>query len=195
MISAFQEIVSYNGDEWEDYLGKLCIYDIFKDFINLFKDKEILRQAIRYVVYAYSKDSKAIVLGDDWLANKKRIFESTLLPDTYFEDLVLLQNRIVVKTIEKWVEFQDNKTYCNLVSLSDLMVEMRLSSNSKIIKSSGETDFDQKFKNAQYVQELQKMIDDLEQELMQNDTKLKEAVREVKTAKSKNTIGVETFAN
>lgn len=31
MISAYSELLSYEGDSWEDYLNKICLIDIFKD--------------------------------------------------------------------------------------------------------------------------------------------------------------------
>lgn len=196
MINAFSDLISYEGDSWDDYLNKICLIDIFKDFLVLFKDKTSLTQAIRYVVYCYSKDSNLVILGDDWMQNKKRIFDKTFLPKEYYQDLVLLENRIVIKTIQKWIDFQDNKVYANLCSLKDLMVEMRLSSNNNLKKTDGiNIDYDQKFKNAGYVQDLQKMIDNLEQELIQNDMKLKEGAREIKKASKKsNSIGVESYA-
>ena len=194
MINSYQSLIEYSGEEWEDYLNKICLIDIFQDLIPLFKDKSALTQAIRYIVWTYSRDSECVILGTDWFENKKRIFDKSLLPKEYFTDLVLLENRIVVKTIQRWIDLQDSNTYANLVSLKDLMVEMRMSSNSDIKKSSGEIDFSQKYLNATYVQELGKMIEDLEQELIQNNPKLKEASRELKNAKTKNTIGVESFA-
>lgn len=195
MISAYSDLISYDGDEWENYLTQICLFDIFKDFIGLFKDRQALKQAIRYVVWCYSKNSECVILGTDWYENKKRIFDKCLLPKEYFTDLVLLENRIVVSTIQRWIDFQDSNVFANLMSLKDLMIEMRLSSNSKIIKSSGEVDYSQKYLNATYVQELGKMIEDLEQELIQNTPKLKMSVREVAIAKTKNTFGVESWAN
>lgn len=196
MISIYNDIISYEGDEWEDYLNRICIIDIFKDFIPRFKDKALLTQAIRYVVWTYSKQSDCVILGDDWLLNKKRIFDRTLLPDEYYEDLVLLQNPMVVKTIQRWIDFQDNELMTTIYSLKELMIEMRISSNSNIKNAALETNYDQKYKNANYAIELKLKIADLESELIQNDNKLKEAVREVRTAqKNKNTIGAETFAN
>lgn len=195
MISAYNDILAYESDEWEDYLTQICLIDIFKDFIVLFKDRQALKQAIRYVVWCYSKNSECVILGTDWYENKKRIFDKCLLAKEYFTDLVLLENRIVVNTIQRWIDFQDSNVFANLMSLKDLMIEMRLSSNSKILKSSGEVDYSQKYLNATYVQELGKMVDDLEQELIQNSPKLKVAAREVATAKNKNTFGVEAFAN
>lgn len=195
MINSYSEILSYSGDDWEDFLTKILLIDIFKDLLPLFKDKEALTQAIRYIVVCYSRHSEADIIGDDWLQVKKRIFDNTLLPKEYFEDLVLLKNRVIIETIQRWIDFQDESVYANICSLRDLMIEMRLSSNSNLKKTDGiTTDYDQKFKNAEYVQDLQKMIKDLESELIQNDIKLKEGVRELKRAKNNSSLGIERYA-
>lgn len=195
MISAYSEILAYSGDEWEDYLTKICLIDIFKDLIPLFKDKEALTQAIRYIVMCYSKDSDCVVLGTDWVSNKKRIFDKVLIHKDYYQDLILLENGIVIKTIQRWLSFQDSAVYSQLIMLKDLQQEMQDSANSSIKKANLEIDYDQKFKNAKYVNELKIMIDDLEQELIQNNPKLKEATKELSKAKAKNTLGLEAFVN
>jgi len=195
MINAYSDLISYDGFDWEDYLNRICLIDIFKDLIPLFKDKEALTQGIRYIVWTYSKQSDCITLGTDWYENKKRIFDKTLLPSTYFQDLVDLENSIIIKTIQRWLEFQDSATFSQLMMLKDLQLEMQQSANSNIKKANLEIDYDQKFKNAKYVNDLKGMIEDLEQELIQNSPKLKAAVQELGAkSKAKNTIGVETFA-
>lgn len=195
MINSYQSIINYEEDEWEDYLTSICLIDIFKPLIDLVKDKSSLKMAIRFIVWTYSKDSEHIVLGDDWSKNKNRIFDKTYLSNDYYEDFVLLKNRIVVETIQRWIDFQDNNTFSNLMSLKDLMIEMRLSSNSALKKTDGTTiDYDQKYKNAGYVQELQKMIADLESELVQNDIKLKDGIKDLKKAKNNLSIGIERYA-
>lgn len=196
MIIPFNELASYNGNEIKDRLDELCLTDIFDELIPLFKDDLSLSQAIKYIVLAYTKDSNCVVLGIDWLENKKRVFDKSFLHKDYYNDFVLLQNRIVVKTIQKWVNIQDSNVWSNLCSLKDLLIEMRLSCNSEIRKSSGEIDYSQKYLNATYVQDLGKMIKDLEAELIQNDPKFKEAIKEFKKVKAeKVTMGAESFAN
>lgn len=197
MISGYHEIINYEGDDWEDFLTTICLIDIFKDLIEKyeFKNKSELKAVIKFILDVYSKDSRSIILGDDWYRNKVRVFDSTFLPKEHFESLVNLKSSVVVSTIRRWVDFQDNEVYTNLCSLKDLMTEMRTSSNSTIKKSNEEVDYDQKFKNARYVQDLQSMIKDLESELMQNDMRLKEGLKELKkVGKQSHTLGVERYA-
>lgn len=197
MINAYSDILAYDGEDWNDYLTKICLIDIFKDLIPLFKDKQALTQGIRYIVWAYSKDSDCVILGTDWVENKKRIFDKANLQKEYYYDLVELQNRIVLKTIQRWLDFQDSSVFSQLMMLKDLQQEMQESATTDIKNAQLEINYDQKFKNAKYVNELKIMIEDLEQELIQNNAKLKIAYREISNAsnKIKNTIGVETFAN
>jgi hypothetical protein len=196
MISPFHSIVSYEGDNWDDFLDRILLVHIFSPVIKEYKNKDTLKGAIRFIAYAYSVDSDKIILGRDWKKNKQEIFEFVLIkPEKKsYEDLVLLENKAVVETIHRWVDHQNNDTFTHLQVLKDLRVEMQISALSKILKSSGEIDYDQKFRNAKYADDLKQMIKDLESELIQNNQKLKDAVKEVKVAKSKFTVGPETFS-
>lgn len=198
MINPVKELTSYDGDEWQEYLDKICLYDIFKELIEKYNDQPTLVKClIRYIVWTYSKDSEKIILGGDWLENKKRIYEAADLPPTTIlhSDVLHLKCRVILVTIKSWISFQDNDTFTELKMLEDLRVEMQLSANSPILKSTGEVDYDAKFKCAKYSIELYQMIKDAEQKLLQNDPRMKESVQEVKKAtKIRNTIGPESFA-
>jgi hypothetical protein len=196
MISPFHSIISYEGDNWGDFLDRILLVHIFSPVIKEYQNKDTLNGAIRFIAYAYSVDSDKIILGRDWKKNKQEIFEFVLIkPEKKsYEDLVLLENKAVVETIHRWVDHQNNDTFTHLQVLKDLRVEMQISALSKILKSSGEVDYDQKFRNAKYADDLKQMIKDLESELIQNNQKLKDAVKEVKVAKSKFTVGPETFS-
>lgn len=188
MINAYSELVSYNGNEWDDFLDRISLLDIFMPVIKHYEDVDVLKCVVRYIAYAYSFQSDKILLNSDWEKNKKSIFDLVMIKpeQEYYNDLVLLQNPAVVISIQKWLDYQDSDTFKQLSVLKDLRLEMQLSAVSLIKKSSGETDFDQKFKNAEYANKLKLMIKDLESELIQNDGKLKEAVKEVKAASKNN---------
>lgn len=195
MVNAYNEIISYKGNEWEDYLNKICLIDIFKELIDLYPDKATLKQVIHYILWCYSLESQSVVMGMDWLKNKNKIFDKSMVPLEHYEDLVLLKNEIVLRTIQRWINFQDSPIFSQLCMLKDLQSEMQLSANSKIVKSSGEVDYDQKFKNAEYVKDLRGMIRDCETELIANNLKLKEAYKDFSHSfnnTAKKTMGLET---
>jgi hypothetical protein len=198
MINPYQALSTYEGDSWNEYLENLCLYEIFKDLIEAYgSEPGILKCIIRYIVWAYSKDSDKIILGDDWGKNKLRIYEASVLPPTKaIQDNVLyLKDKVILTTIKAWMAFQDNDTFKEIMMLRDLRAEMQISANMDIKKATGEIDYDAKFKCAKYSIELYQMINDAEQKLLQNDPKMKEAILEVKrNSKNKITIGPEMFS-
>lgn len=199
MISAYNAIVSYEEDNWEEFLDKLTLFEIFKPVISLYLGHPgVLKPVMRYIVWAYSKDSDKVIIGDDWQENKKRIFDAAMIPPMQGikGQVLYLKSEAVLQTIQGWLDFQQEDAFSHLMMLKELKLEMQLSANSSIRKSSGEIDYDQKYKNSEYVSKLRQSVKDLEAELIQNDIKLKESAKEVRTAsrKVKNTFGVENFS-
>lgn len=197
MINGFSSLIEYQGNDWDNYLDEILLWNIFEDVIQAYEDRDTLKIVIRYIAYTYSVESDKVHIGTDWLQNKIAIFEYVgAKPMKDLQDqLVHLQHPAVLKSAHKWLEYQDSDTHKTLCSLKDLKVEMQLSSNSKILKANGETDYTQKFLNAGYVKELSKMIKDLEQELIQNNPRLKEAAKEVhQKSKEKNSRSVGSYA-
>lgn len=196
MISPYQSIVNYEEDNWQEFLDKCLLIDIFMPVIKEYSDPQVLKCVIRYIVYAYSVQSEKVVLGMEWQKNKQEIFQFVMIKpekDSY-ESLVLLKSKAVVEAIHKWLAFQDNDSFTQLQVLRDLRVEMQISSLTNILKASGEIDYDQKYRNAEYAVKLKEKIKELEAELIQANSKMKDAVREVRVAKSKFTVGPEYFS-
>lgn len=195
MTLPYNSLITFEQDNWNEYLKKICLYDIFKELLSWLPDPVEFKHGIRYILWAYSLDSDAIVIGMDWHKNKLQIFEKSNLKDIYWEAFGLLKSEVVLNVINSWLEFQDSETFTMLQVLKDLKVEMQLSANSNIKKASLEVDYDQKYKNSQYAMELTKKIKDLEAELIQNIPKMKGIVQEFRTSKqNKSTLGVEKFA-
>lgn len=196
MISPFHQIVEYREDDWQEFLEQLLVVDIFMPVIKEYADVQNLKSVIRYILYAYSQQSDKVILGMDWQKNKQQIFEFVMVRPQkgLYEDLVLLKSEAVLETVQRWMDWQDADSFKMLQTLRDLRVEMQLSALSKIIKSSGEVDYSQKYLNAEYAIKLKGMIKELEAELIQNNIKMKDVVKEVKIEKNKFNVGPETFS-
>lgn len=196
MISPYQALTTHDHDDWYDFLEKCLLLDIFMPVLEEYKDPQTLKLVIKYIVFAYSAQSEHIVLGKEWLENKEQIFELLMFKPIreFKDDVVMLQNPAVIRTINNWLEFQDKPTFKQMQVLKDLKIEMQTSCLSNIKKASMEIDYDQKFRNAEYASKLQEKIRELEAELIQNNVKMKEAVREVKAAKVSFNVGPETFS-
>lgn len=193
MINARLQVINYEGIEWEEYLKKHYLIDIFLPVLKEYPENIIRKGVLKYIVSTYSLDSDAVIISLEWKCNKQKIFNKCGLPDSLWEDIGLLKNENVLKSINKWLNFQESDVWVQLCTLRDLRVEMQMSANSKILKSSGEIDYSQKFLNATYANDLQKMIKDLEQQLIQNNPILKEGYKEVYKASRRNTKSVEDF--
>jgi hypothetical protein len=194
MTNPYLAITTYNGDFWEGHLKELCLYDIFADLINKYTDQEILGKILRYIAWQYSEDSDKVVLNMALLQNKQSLFKLAGLPKELYDPIVLFSDEIILQSIIKWLDFQDNDVFTQLMVFKQLKLEMQLSANSPLKNSSGQIDYDQKFKNANYAMDLRKKINDLEKELIQNSPTLSQFVKEVKTVvKKKTTTGVEEF--
>ncbi len=213
MINAFSELTTYEGNAWEEFLEQCSLIHIFKPILERYKDNGVRRPLIQYIVRCYSLDSQDIVIGMEWGRNKKVIFEKLMLPPLMYHELVLFDNlfsergefqteeRIekdrdidaIKRSINMWLNNQDSEVYVQWAVLRDLRQEMQNSATGPIKKSSGEIDYDQKFKNAKYAMDLREMIKNLEDELIQNSSELKEAVKEIKNKKVKTTFGLESF--
>lgn len=200
MIDSAKALLTFEGDNWQDFLESVCLFEIFKYVIEKYQDQPgVVKSIVRYIVWAYSKNSEmvSIGLGADWLKTKKRIYEASYFPPTkeIHDSVFLLKDLTIASTIQAWLKFQDEEAFHELIMLQDLRSQMQASANGSILKSTGEIDYDQKFKNAKYSIELYEMIRDCEKKLIQNDPVMKESIKEVKAAvKVKETLGPELFS-
>lgn len=198
MINPFKDLTTYTGTDWADYLDRISLLEIFKEVIEKYSaEPTYLQGVIRYIVWTYSKDSEKITLGTNWLENKKRIYADAFLPlhDDFRNEIIYLQDIAVLVVVKKWLQFQDDDTFKELIMLKDLRTEMQLSANSPLSNGNSGINYDQKFKNAKYSMDLSLMIRETETKLLQNDPKLKDAIQEMKKAgKSNSYISAEAFA-
>lgn len=196
MISVYSSIVNYTEGDWEQYLDRIAMIDIFGPLLKEYPDPGDFSCVVKFILYAYSIESEMLVIGADWVKTKRKIFEKVCLRPwgSVYEDIVLLKNPSILETIKKWMDYQDNDLFEQLQILKDLRAEMQLTCLTPIKKSGGEIDYDQKYKNAQYSVELKKTIKDLESELIQNSSILKDSVKEYREVKrGAQTFGWETF--
>lgn len=188
MTNPFHSIITYEENNWQDFIDRIGLMEVFKELIEKYgNDPSLLRSYIKYVLWTYSFESEKILIGTDWLDNKKKIFETCDFKpeEIYFKNTVYLECDVVLRTIHRWLKYQDKPVFTQYKVLKDLMFEMQVSANSPIKKSSGEIDYTQKFLNAGYVKDLRKMISDCESELIQSSSKLKEGYKEVNTNQQK----------
>jgi hypothetical protein len=193
MVNPYQALTTYEHGHWKKLFDELGLLDVFGELLGTFTAPESTRKIIRYIAWTYSHNSERLVAGMDWENNKRNNFNYAGLPGDLWESIGLLKDHTVLRAIQKWLEYQDDPVFKQLQCMKDLKLEMQLSAVGRISKASNEIDYDQKYKNANYALDLEKMIKQLENQLIQNNPALKDAVRETKFSR-KTTMGVETYA-
>lgn len=208
MINSFQEVSTLSGDDFRDHLGKISLDHIFDPVFKEYAyDPPLCMKIVKYIAYGNSIESNKISVGGDRRKELYKIFRDLeiqnsgtepLFPDiqrNYYDEIVLLGNDAIVESIIRWLKHKDNRQLEFLFTLQNAYVQQQAASLKEIKKSSGEVDYDQKFKCIGYMMDLKNKIKDAESELQQNDPKLKEAYEEVKQSRAKfPSMGVESKA-
>lgn len=208
MINSFQEISIFSGDDFRDHLGRISLDHIFDPLLKEYGyDPALCVKIIKYIAFGNSIESDKISVGGDRRKELHKIFRYLDIPNegvdpkflsikrNYYEEIVLLSNDSVAESIIRWLKHKDNRQIEFLFTLQNAYVQQQAASLKEIRKSSGEVDYDQKFKCIGYMMDLKNKIKDAESELQQNDPKLKAAYEELKQAKQKAPVmGVENHA-
>lgn len=193
MVLVYQTLTTYQGSEWKKLFEQLGLLDTFGEILGDYSHPDSTRKVIRYIVWTYSANSERLISGQDWENNKKNNFDHAGIAIEMWEKIGMLKDRVILNAVHYWLEYQDDPVFKMLLCLKDLKLEMQISSVGRITKASSEIDYDQKYKNANYAIELDGKIKQLENQLIQNDPKLKEAIKETKFNR-RTTVGVENFA-
>ena len=193
MINSYFETVTYTGDDYAEYLEKLNIISIFEPIFKEYEDPELTKKIVKYVAYTHSIESDKLSVSGDRRKEVSKVFKELDIADNYYEDLVLLKNPAVIKSVQRWMNYKDNRQIEYLFTLQNAYVQQQAAALKDIKKSTGECDFDQKMRCIEHMTELKQMIKDAESELQQNHEKLKEAYKEVNKASMKKTASVEDF--
>lgn len=196
MVNGFSEIINYEGD-FNDILDKYNFVRIFEPVIVEFQEKEVASQVIKYIAFSFSIESNKITVEGDRKKETTAIFRQLKIKEELYTDIILLQNRAVLKSVQAWCKFQDSAQLEYLFTLKEAYVQQQSASISPLKKSDGlNIDFDQKQKCIEHMAELRLMIKDAESELKQNDPKLKQAYKDIQQGLKKtnaNTMGLETM--
>lgn len=193
MVSTFKTISDYDGNDWGDLLNDLNVLSVFDGILSIPCSADETSGIIKYIVWTYSVESDKVQFERDWYRCKQKVFQLSGLDVEWYQKTVELEDATILHAINKWVEYQDDDIFEQLITLKDLRAEMRRSCLSPIMKATG-IDYDQKFKNAQYSVELMDRIKELEAKLISRDSKFREAIDEIKTASKKKYFGIEKIA-
>jgi hypothetical protein len=196
MINPYKSVLTYEGDNFEDYLTKIHLIDIFMPVIKAFPEKHIYKAIINFIVWGYSIDSEMLsAAGNSWSKVSPEIFNKTGLSDQFYEDVCLIKSPEIQTSIQKWLQFQNDENFTQFVTYRDLRRQFLHLSLSEMKKNTGEIDIKAKMDAAVYSKDLYKMMEDAKQAFIQNSPKLKASIDALnKAVKTSNTVGPQTFA-
>jgi len=201
MIIPTSDLIKYDGTDWKGYLKGILLYDVFESLFLTYRGNT-LTGIMRYIIWTYSIDSDKIVLHQEWLSNKKKIFKICDISEELFDDVVMLKSEDIGNAIILWLNYQNESNFSSWAMYNDLIIEMRTAANSPLKKGitkenpDGIIDYDQKMKCAESVAELIVKKEEVEQKFLQNNEKLREAYKEMSNTvvkKKGDRFGLETM--
>jgi hypothetical protein len=197
MISLYNEIISFDGVNFQDHCQRIGVFGVFEPIFSSteFDDNLLHIKIAKYIAFSHSIESTKLTISGDRRKEIRAIFKELDIPESLYDEIVLLKNKSVLKSAQLWMQKMDSRQAEYLLTLQNAYVQQQTASLDNLKKPDGiSTDYDQKFKCIEYMTELKKMVKDAESELQQNDPKMKEAYQEVKKAAAIITMGIETVA-
>jgi hypothetical protein len=197
MISLFDEIISFDGVNFQDHCERIGVSYIFEPIFTstVYDDNELHIKIAKYIALTHSIESQKLTMSGDRRKEIHTVFKELGIEDEHYNGVVLLKDRDVVKCVQLWMAKQDNRQAEYLFTLQNAYVQQQTASLDNLKKPDGlSTDYDQKMRCIEHMTELKGMIKEAEQELQQNDPKMKVIYQEIKKATTKVTVGPETYA-
>jgi hypothetical protein len=196
MISLFQEIVNFDGVNFQYHCERIGVFSIFEPIFTstAFDDNELHIKIAKYIALTHSIESQKLTMSGDRRKEIHAVFKELQIDDEHYNCIVLLKDRDIVKSVQAWMAKQDNRQAEYLFTLQNAYVQQQTAALDNLKKPDGlSTDYDQKMRCISHMTELKGMIKEAEAELQQHDPKMKVAYQEVKKA-AKVTVGPETYA-
>jgi hypothetical protein len=195
VLSVYEELIQYEevGGDMTARLSKMNLRQVFEPVIVYYgAEADILNKVLFYILHIYSKESKFIVPGQDYLGTKQRCCDRLGIPEDLkcqhesfvYQDLVFLESSDVVDTVQRYLKLQMSKTFEHLVMKRELYLQMVQSAMGRLTDHNGVVDYDQKFKNSGYAEKLYGEIYHWEQQLSAEHPELKSAIEELRERKT-----------
>jgi hypothetical protein len=198
MVDAYSEIARLeNHIKLHKQIDDSLLRDTFKEVMEEFPDPEVSAKVIRYIAFAYGRNSDKLVLHKDWQTNKRYIAIEVDLPDEYHTRVVDFESTIgsVYTCAHKFLILQGDSLWKHLQTLKDCYAQQCYAAVSNILDKDGKMNYDQKFKCMQHAEELRKLIASTEQEYLGQFDKLKPAVNDLNDQPKEKTLSIEDFAH
>lgn len=202
MINPYYTITTTDEANFQDFLTKLNLIEIFRPVLEEFPDVELFKGIVKFIAWGFSLDSDILnTVGNTWSKVADVIYEKTGLPydndkeDGIYGNVAELKSDGVRLAIEKWLQFQNDENWTQFIHYRDLRRQMLAASLDVLKKASGEVDYTAKMDCAKYSKELLQMMDEAKETFIQNNPKLKGSVEAInKATKDRTTRSPASYA-
>lgn len=181
MINQFKEVTKSTEDNFEEYLKRIALFEVFEPiFLTWGKEPEIVKSIIQYIFYGYSIESDQLpTKGSDWKFKSKQLFDKVGLPSKLEGPILKLENPAIQKSVHSFLWYQNDENWTEYCLYRDLRLQMQ---TYALLPGTVKEKMDAAVNSG----ELLKMMDTARQRFIDNNDKLKKQVEEI-TKKSQET--------
>lgn len=216
MESLFHRLTNFKGgdSDFKEYIEDLNL-SFFFNMYAVYPTVERARKAIMFIVWTYSRESDFVLAGEAWGLCKERVALKVSLDEEMVNELVKFEFKYVEKKTEKqkeeedddgtgeleaneynvtkivkcindYLEYQDDKINKHLKRMHDLYEQFSSASVAMITKGkSGVIDWDQKALCQKEANRLYDEIETWEQKLTNQSSASRTAIEELKSVRKK----------
>lgn len=135
---------------------------LFTDLLRIEGGEPYAKLALMYIIFAYSKESPVLVLGERFSKQKIKIADYVQLPDRLLGPVVNLQSRIVREVVTSYLNAQQDRRWQHYIKDKELYDDMFDESLKFTRKDDGKPDFKLILDAAKHRRELLTQIEEQE---------------------------------
>lgn len=132
---------------------------LFTDLMHVEGGEPYAKLALLYIIYAYSKESPLLVLGERYADMKRRIADFVELPDRMLGPVMQLQNYYVRNVVVNYLAAQKDRRWQHLCQDKEIYEAMCDNSLRALRRDDGSVDFKAIQDAAKYRRELLAQIE------------------------------------
>lgn len=170
-FSLYDELTSLTNATQTEVKNKLIDLNlayIFAYVVEKHEEKNWLRPIVQFAAYAYSWESKMVVIGRDWQKTKMQIAQRVNMPPEAYDPVVYLQDEKMADCFAMFLGlYRENMDYVHLVSLKDLYQQVIRNATKFVADEQGNADMNKKIRDIESADDLKEKIDRMEERLTQ----------------------------
>jgi hypothetical protein len=190
VVSLFLEFSRVNIDTAQDAVRFFDDkgLEMFRPLMDAFKEEAL--PVIKYIVYAYSRDSELVLLEGNWANNKEAIAIKVGLPEDGREDVVDLKNETVRECITRYLTMQGDRDFRHLQLTRDLYERLLDQLYETMYNKEGEFDKDKILADRKALADLYDEMIELEERVRSKNIHIYDGMKQIVQAGGEVDLGL-----